>query len=246
MIHHNSPKNSVQKKFNMQLLCQTVGRNGFSLPRALWQVHCGRTDSYIGGKWIVITCLFLMTLGWVPPDLLQEFRIGLSPPLRLLPTLQISGGKTSLHRSRAQPLRGYPSVKQGVRFVKLSSTNASLIDVYFFLLLFVLIQTSHDGHAGLEGKERKIRNVDGCSAWNACRFTVETTARGINTIYVASICLIKERDGWSLWAKQLYSMDYTGIEALVVKSYRLRGDRGELQSVSRTRASPKSIREPGD
>lgn len=93
MLHHNSSKNSMQKTFNMQLLCQTVGRNGFSLLRALWQVHCGRTDSYIGGKWIVITCLFLMTLGWVPTDLLQEFRIGLSPPLWLQPTLQISEGK---------------------------------------------------------------------------------------------------------------------------------------------------------
>lgn len=64
----------------MQLLCQTVGRNGFSVPRALWQVHCGRIDSCVGGKWIVITCLFLMTLGWAASDLLQ-FGIGLASRL---------------------------------------------------------------------------------------------------------------------------------------------------------------------
>lgn len=83
MIHPNSPKSGFQKKINMQLLCQTVGRNGFILQRALWQVHCGRIDSYMGGKWIVITCLFPVTLGWVPSDLLQEFWIGLLPSLRL-------------------------------------------------------------------------------------------------------------------------------------------------------------------
>lgn len=72
-----------KKKFNMQLLCQTGGRNGFILQSALWQVHCGRIDSYMGGKWIVITCLVFMTLGWVPSDLLQDFWIGLLFSLQL-------------------------------------------------------------------------------------------------------------------------------------------------------------------
>ena len=69
------------KQFNMQLMwiCQTVGRNSYSLEKALWQVHCGRTDSYLGGKGIVITSVFPMTLGWTPSDLLQEFWIGLPP-----------------------------------------------------------------------------------------------------------------------------------------------------------------------
>lgn len=152
-----SPNAACKKKFNMQLLCQTVGRNGFGLPRALWQVHCGRIDSYIGGKWIVITCLFLMTLGWVPSDLLQEFWIGLPPSLQAGSWLsRLAGGryKPSLHRSRAQPLRGYTSVKQSVRFVKLSSKNAAVIDVCFSL--FVLIQTSQDGQA--DGGEREETN----------------------------------------------------------------------------------------
>lgn len=85
---------AVCKKINMQLPCQTVGRNSFSLPRALWQVHCGRSDSCTGGKWIVITCLFLMTLGWVPSDLLLEFWIGLLPSLRQAaePT-RLAGGR---------------------------------------------------------------------------------------------------------------------------------------------------------
>lgn len=82
-----SPKSWNKNKCNKQLPCQTAGRNGFSLPRALWQVHCGRIDSYIGGKWIVITCLFLMTLGWVPSDLLQSFELAKQL------TLQISGGE---------------------------------------------------------------------------------------------------------------------------------------------------------
>lgn len=36
-------------------------------------------------------------------------------------------------------------------------------------------------------------------------------------------------------------MDYTGIEALDVKSCRLKGDRGELQSVCRTRTILNSL-----
>lgn len=130
------PKPATPRKmFNMQLLCQTVRRNGFGLLRALWQVHCGGIDSYRGGKWIVITCLFLMTLGWVPSDLLQEIWIGLTPSSQQRRLSRLAGGryKPSLHRSRAEPLRGYRSVKRGVRFVKLSrKMQAWWIYIYIF------------------------------------------------------------------------------------------------------------------
>lgn len=137
MIHHNFPKCSLQKKFNMQLLCPTVGRNCFSLPRALWQVHCGRIDCYIGGKWIVITCqcsydTWLDAI-WFVTGLLN-WPAALAPASSRLSRLAGGRYKPSLHRSRARPLRGYASVKQGVRFVKLSSKNASVIDVCFFSL----------------------------------------------------------------------------------------------------------------
>lgn len=85
MIHHNS--SNVACKKNKKILAITVSdrrKKAFSLQKALWQVHCGRIDSYIGGKWIVITCLFLMTFGWVPSDLLQDFWIGLPPSLQLV------------------------------------------------------------------------------------------------------------------------------------------------------------------
>lgn len=78
----------------------------------------------------------------------------------LWPTLQISKGryKPSLHRSRAQPLRGYASVKRGVRFVKLSSKNASMIDVCSFYLCAYSNATQWTSR-GRGKHNRKIRNV---------------------------------------------------------------------------------------
>ncbi len=216
------PKMQLAKKFNMQLLCQTVGRNCFSLPRALWQVHCGRIDCYIGGKWIVITCqcsydtwlgaIWFVTGLLIWPD-------ALAPARSRLPRLAGGRYKPSLHRSRAQPLRGYTSVKQGVRFVKLSSKIASVIDVCFFSLCAYSNITRRQA----DGREKK---ENGCSVWNGREFIVKTTARGINTINVASISLIKNRNRWRLWAKKNDSMDYTGIRALAINSCRLRGNRG--------------------
>ncbi len=74
----------------------------------------------------------------------------------------------------------------------------------------------------MEGKQRK-RNV----GWLLCLdgLSIHCKKPRINTIYVASISLIKKREGWGLHAKQLYSMDYTGIRALAVKSWRSKADR---------------------
>lgn len=86
------------------------------------------------------------------------------PHSGLWPTLQISRGryKLSLHRSRAQLLRGYTSVKQGVRSVKLSSKNASMIDVCSFYLC-AYSNTTWWKSRGRRKQKRKI-NV----AWLLC------------------------------------------------------------------------------
>lgn len=137
IIHHNFPKCFLQKiRRNLHAI---TGSDGWK--KALWQVHCRRTDSYIGGKWIVITCLFLWTFGWVPSDLLQDFWIDLATlpaASSRLSRLTVGRYKPSLHRSRAQPLRGQTRVNQGVRFVNLSGRNAMHM---FAFSVFVFIQT---------------------------------------------------------------------------------------------------------
>lgn len=153
-LHDSSQFPQMQLAKNILHAITVSGRNVFSLPRALWQVHCWRIDSYIEGK---VNCHYLSVsydtwLGaiWFVTGVLN-WPSAVAPASSRLSRLAGGRYKPSLHRSRAQPLRGYTSVKQGVRFVKLSSKNASVIDV-----CFVFIQTSQDRQVERGGKKRNV------------------------------------------------------------------------------------------
>lgn len=170
-------------------------------------------DTWLGAIWFVTG-----VLNWPAT---------LTPARNWLSTLAGGRYKPSLYRSRAQPLRGYTSVSQSVKFVKLSSKTASMIDVCLFSL-FAYSNTTR-WIFRWRGNKGRIRNV----GWLLCLewLSIHSENHGKRDQYnmCSSISLIKKRDGWRLQAKQLYSMDYTRVRALVIKSHRLRADRGKRE-----------------
>lgn len=182
-------------------------------------------DTWLGAIWFVTGVL--------------NWPAALAPASSRLSRLAEGRYKPSLYRSRAQPLRGYTSVNQGVRFVKLGSKNASVIDVCFFSLSLCLFK-HHEIDRWWEEGARKgtVRNVGWllCLEWPSIHCENHSERNQYNIQYVASISLIKKRDGWRLQAKQLYSMDYTGIRALAIKSRRLRADWEKREELCSQRA----------
>ncbi len=169
MIHHNFTKCHLQKKKIQHAITVSDHGTKWLQTERLWQVHCGRTDSYMGVSELSLPVCSSLHLAGCHLICYRRFELVFTHASSRLSRL--AGGEDTSPLFTGQELSHSQVTHQspGCDICEVEQQKCKNNICLLFLFPFPNIKRWTDGWRGNRGKEM----WDGCSAWMGCRFIVK-------------------------------------------------------------------------